>query len=97
MKNTYSTKGKYYFTVTTPGDIIKYYIKSNGITQRELAKRTGMGEQKISKLVRGKARITPKIAIKLAEAMPTSLSASDWYRVEYEHQLYLMNYEREKL
>lgn len=95
MKNTYS-KGKYYFTVTTPGDIIKYYIKINEITQKELAKRTGIGEHKISRLVRGKARITPKIAIKLSEAMP-SLSASDWYRAEYEHQLYLMNYEREGL
>lgn len=97
MKNTYCSKGKYYFTVTTPGDIIKHYIKINGITQRELAKRTGMGEQKISRLVRGKARITPKIAIKLADAMPISLLADEWYRLEYEHQLYLMNYEREKL
>lgn len=50
-----------------PGEIVLYFAEYRCWSNEELAKRSGLSEQAISKIVNGKGRITPEIAEKLAK------------------------------
>ena len=63
-----------------PGRYVKQWLQDNRRSQAELAVALGFQEPFISKIVNGKAHISPPIAIKL-EAV-TQISAATWMRYE---------------
>lgn len=75
------------FMVLT-GDIIKEYLDEYGITQKELATRTGISEKHISNVLSGHARLTEDFALKLEKVMP-EVPASYWLNYECKYREYL--------
>ncbi|MCL1982619.1 MAG: HigA family addiction module antitoxin [Clostridiales bacterium] len=59
-----------------PGDHIEELIELHGMSQKELAMRTGVTPKHINTVIRGKARITPEFAHSLA--MIFDYSAEMW-------------------
>ena len=74
-----------------PGSIIKRELKARGWTLKELAEIMGRPESKISPLIRGTMRITPRTAIELAEVFGTS--ADVWINLEARYRLRLAEQE----
>lgn len=74
-----------------PGSIIKRELKARGWTQKELAEIMGRPESKISPIIRGTMRITPRTAIELAEVFGTS--ADVWINLEARYRLRLAEQE----
>ncbi len=68
-----------------PGDIIKEYLDEYGITQKNLAARTGISEKHISNVLSGRARLTEDFALKLEKVMP-DVSASYWLNYECKYR-----------
>lgn len=56
-------------TVSPPGETLSEVLEERGISQAELAKRTGRPLKTINEIVRGKAAITPETALQLAMAL----------------------------
>jgi len=44
---------------------LKEYLKESHMTQKELSLRTLISQKHISNIIKGKARITPEVSIKL--------------------------------
>ncbi|MFT4085019.1 MAG: HigA family addiction module antitoxin [Nocardioides sp.] len=58
---------------TTPGMVLKEdFLTPLRITQGRLAEATGLAPARIGEIVRGKASITPDVALRLARALDTS-------------------------
>ena len=58
---------------TSPGEILlEEFLIPLGITQKELSNHLGCDYKVVNRIINGKASVTPKIAIKLAEAFETS-------------------------
>ena len=70
-----------------PGRIIKRELEARGWTQNELAEIMGRPASKISPLIRGTKRLTPRTAIELAEAFGTSPNV--WTNLEAQYRLHL--------
>ncbi|MEG0835900.1 MAG: helix-turn-helix domain-containing protein [Christensenellaceae bacterium] len=70
------------------GDIVKEYLEQYGITQKDLANRTGISEKHISNVLSGNSRLTEDFALKLEKVMP-DVPASYWlnYESKYREQL----------
>ena len=49
-------------------ELIETFLEVKGMTQTDLAKSTGLTPAKINDLIKGRRKITPKTATKLAEA-----------------------------
>src|SRR3569833_4641525 len=49
--------------VPHPGEVIADYLESNGWTQRDLARRSGLTPKTISEICNGKAPITPSTSL----------------------------------
>ncbi len=75
------------FIVST-GRVIKNYLDEYGITQKELAKRTGISEKHISHVLKGHSELTVDMALKL-EKILTGVPASYWlnYEAKYREQV----------
>ena len=75
------------FIVPT-GSIIKEYLEEYGITQKELAEKTGLSKEYISDVLKGNDRLTEEFALKLEKVL-TSVPASYWlnYETKYREQL----------
>lgn len=58
-----------------PNQKIARWISKTGVTQTELARRSGIAQNKISDIVKGKAKATAHQSVPLAKAMGVSL---DW-------------------
>lgn len=52
----------------TPGETVRETLKELGITQKDAAKIAGLSYASINKIINGKGKITPKIAIGLEKA-----------------------------
>ena len=63
-----------------PGEDVKEFAEYRGWSNRELAKRMGLHENTITKLVNGKDRITPDLAEKLARVF--DMKASFWMNAQ---------------
>ena len=70
-----------------PGETLKETIESLGMTQRDLAIRTGLAPKTINQIIKGKAPITPDTAILLERV--TAVPARLWNNLEsnYREQL----------
>jgi len=67
-----------------PGETLRETIKSLGITQAELIQQTGLSKKTINGIVRGKAAITPEMAIQLDRVL--RIPASFWNNLERSYQ-----------
>ena len=70
--------------VVAPGATLKETIEANGLTQSQLAQRTGLAEKTISQIINGVAPITYDTAAKLELA--TGVSAKFWNRRELSYR-----------
>ncbi len=68
-----------------PGHFVKQWLQSNRRSQAELAVALGFQEPFISKIVNGKAHISPPIAIKLENV--THIPAWIWMQHETDYML----------
>ena len=69
---------------TAPGEILQETIDALGMTQKELAARTGYTPKHINLLISGKARITPESALRLEKV--TGVPAHFWNNLECQYQ-----------
>lgn len=74
--------------IVAPGEVIKEYLDSRGLTQKEVSKRIGVSERHLSKMLNGKTRLTEEMALKLEKLMP-DVPASFWLNYEVKYQEYL--------
>jgi addiction module HigA family antidote len=75
--------------VVSPGVILKEYLSSRNITQKQLAQETGKTEKQISNLVNGKIKISEDLALKL-EKIFEDVKAEFWMDLENSYRLYLL-------
>lgn len=70
------------------GHIMREYLDARGISQKELAIRTGISEKHISHVMNGSSRLTEEFALKVEKVMDEP-PASYWlnYEAEYREQL----------
>jgi addiction module HigA family antidote len=82
--------------VFPPGETLLETLEHLGMTQLELARRTGTTPKHINHLVKGKAPISPEMAIALESA--TGVPADLWMNLEKNYQVFLARVrERETL
>ncbi|MBN2034598.1 MAG: HigA family addiction module antidote protein [Deltaproteobacteria bacterium] len=67
-----------------PGDTLKETIEAMGMTQAELAQRTGRPKKTINEIIKGKAAIMPDTAIQLERVL--GVPASFWNNLERNYQ-----------
>jgi addiction module HigA family antidote len=67
-----------------PGETLKETIESMGMTQAELAQRTGRPKKTINEIIKGKAAIIPDTAIQFERAL--GVPASFWNSLERNYQ-----------
>lgn len=70
--------------LVTPGDVLEDYIESLGMTQSELASRTGLAKKTINEIVKGKSPITPETSLKLERTL--GRPAHFWNNLERQFQ-----------
>lgn len=70
-----------------PGLILKGEIEEQGLSQRELAVAIGKSAAMVNGLLNGNKDITVELAILLETALPGSLSANEWLRLQNDHDL----------
>lgn len=68
-----------------PGEFLAEELEARGMTQKELANRTGRPEQKISEIINGKKAITHDTALELEKVL--GLPADFWVNMEASCQL----------
>ena len=68
-----------------PGELLAEELDARGMTQRELADRTGRPGQKISEIINGKKSITHDTALELEKVL--GISAHFWVNLEASYQL----------
>src|SRR5882672_9362250 len=67
-----------------PGELLLETLGSLGMTQAELARRTGRPVQAINEIVRGAKEITPETALQLERAL--GVPAHVWVRLEADYR-----------
>lgn len=77
MANKYEFSPDY---AIPPGDTLKETLESKGMSQADLAVRTGMADKTVSQIINGLAAISYEVADKLE--MATGVPASFWNRLE---------------
>lgn len=55
--------------LVTPGEVIEEFLDTLGMSQAELAARTGLAKKTVNEIIKGKAPITPDTALKLERAL----------------------------
>lgn len=75
------------FSSPHPGTVLKGELEEHGLSQRELAVALGKSAPMINGILNGNKDITVEIAILLEAALPKSLSAQDWLRLQNEFDL----------
>jgi len=80
--------------VTPPGETLADLLEERGMTQTELALRTGRPAKTISEIVNGKAAITPETALQLEKVFATP--ADYWLTHEAHYRAYLAQLEEKK-
>ena len=77
--------------VSPPGETLLERIQELGMRQTELAQRTGRTKKTINEIVRGKAPITPEIALQFERVL--HISAAFWNNRERQYRQYLARME----
>lgn len=70
--------------LVTPGEVLEEYLESFGMTQAELAIRTGLAKKTINEIVKAKSPITPETALKLERTL--GRPAHFWNNLERQYQ-----------
>jgi len=73
--------------VSPPGETLSETLDIRGMSQAELAERTGRAKKTINEIIKGKARITPQIALELEHVL--GVPAGFWNTRESQYQEYL--------
>ena len=68
----------------SPGEVLAVELEMRGMTQQELAKRTGLTPKHIVAIAKAKSAITPETAIKLERAL--GMPAEYWLNLESQYQ-----------
>jgi HTH-type transcriptional regulator/antitoxin HigA len=68
----------------SPGEVLAAELEIRGMTQQELAKRTGLTPKHIVAIAKAKSAITPETAIKLERAL--GMPAEYWLNLESQYQ-----------
>jgi HTH-type transcriptional regulator / antitoxin HigA len=71
--------------IVHPGLHVSAWLRNNRMTQAQLAAALGYQEPFVSKIVHGKAHISPIVAVKLETV--THVSAATWIGYEVDRQL----------
>lgn len=82
-----SANSKDYISSPHPGSVLKGELEEHNLSQRELASALGKSAPMINGIIAGNKDITVEIAILLEAAIPGSLKASDWLRLQNEHDM----------
>ncbi len=77
----------------SPGEVLSDELELRGMTQQELAKRTGLTPKHIVSIVKAKSAITPETAIKLERAI--GMPADYWLNLESHYQEVLARLQEE--
>lgn len=77
----------------SPGEVLGDELELRGMTQQELAKRTGLTPKHIVSIVKAKSAITPETAIKLERAI--GMPAEYWLNLESHYQEVLARLQEE--
>ena len=79
-----------------PGTILKEYMDSRNITQKELSSMTNSSERHISNLINAKVKLTEEFALKL-ETVFDDINAEFWIDLKSTYKLFnLRNEETER-
>ena len=70
--------------LVTPGEVLKDYLENLGITQAELAARTGLTKKTINEIIKGKSPITHETALKFERVL--GRPAHFWNNMERQFQ-----------
>jgi HTH-type transcriptional regulator/antitoxin HigA len=81
------------YIATPPGAAVREQLDDRGMTQKEFARRMGMSEKHISKLVNGEVHLTPDVAERLELVL--GIPADFWNKLEaiYREKLAKVNHE----
>lgn len=79
--------------VSPPGETLIDKLEELGMSQAELARRTGRPRKTINEIAQGKTAITPRTALQLERVL--GISASFWNNRERQYQEYLAKKEEE--
>ena len=78
-------KNEYYPDyVSHPGETLLETLEATGMSRTELAERMGYPIKTINEVIKGKAAITPEIALQLEQVL--SVSASFWLKREQHYR-----------
>lgn len=81
-------------SVSLPGETLLETIETLGMTQVELAKRTGRPEKTISEIINGKTAISPETALQLEKVL--NIPAHFWMNREQRYREFLARQEERK-
>ena len=70
--------------VSPPGETLQEILEERGMTQAQLAERTGRPKKTINEIINGKAAITPETALQLERVL--NIPASFWNNRERQYQ-----------
>lgn len=71
-----------------PGEFITdIYLEPNGISGRELADKLDVAASTLSRILKGKSRVTPEMALRLSKAV--GRSPESWLAMQDFHDLWL--------
>jgi addiction module HigA family antidote len=73
--------------VSPPGETLSETLESLGLSQADLAERTGRPKKTINEIIKGKAAITPATALQLERVL--GVPASFWNQREYHYREFL--------
>ncbi len=70
--------------LVTPGEVLEEYLEDLGMTQAELADRTGLTKKTVNEIIKAKSPVTPETALKLERAL--GRPARFWSNLERQYQ-----------
>ncbi len=73
--------------ITPPGETLSDTLEALGMSQADLAERTGRPKKTINEIIKGKAAITPATALQLERVL--GVPASFWNKREYQYREFL--------
>lgn len=80
--------------VSPPGETLQEILEERGMSQAELAERTGRPKKTINEIINGKAAITPETALQLERVL--GIPASFWNHRERQYREALARIEEEE-
>ena len=77
------------------GAILKRILQKEGLSQREIARKSAIYPQRIHDLIAGKRKFTPELSFRLEKALGIS-TLGYFYRIQTNHDIYSYQDEQER-